>query len=190
MLRRLIYLLRISESLGIIRRYFVVNGFDGALTMLGIILGFALAEPTNPDIVISACLGAAIALAVSGISSAYISEVAERRKRLRELEQAMIRDLEHSAHGEAARWMPLLVGLVNGLSPLLISLLIMVPLWLAKAGIPLPVSPLLLAIMIALTVVFLLGVFLGRISGISWLHSGLQTIVIAVATLFLVYLFS
>ncbi len=188
--RRLVFLLRISESHGIIRRYFVVNGFDGALTMLGIIMGFALAEPTNTDVVISACLGAAIALAVSGVSSAYISEVAERRKRLHELEQAMIRDLTHSAHGEAARWMPLLVGLVNGMSPLLISLLIMLPLWLAKAGLALPVSPLLLAVLIALAIVFLLGVFLGRISGISWLRSGLQTIVIAVATISLVYLFS
>ena len=187
--RRLVFLLRISESHDIIRRYFVVNGFDGALTMLGIVMGFTLAEPADIQIVISACLGAAIALGVSGVSSAYISEVAERRKSLRELEQAMIRDLEQSAHGDAARWMPLLVGLVNGLSPLLLSLLIMLPLWLARAGIGLPLSPLLLSMVIALVIVFLLGVFLGRISGVSWLRSGLQTIVIAAATISLVYLF-
>jgi predicted membrane protein (TIGR00267 family) len=186
---RLAFLLRISESHDIIRRYFVVNGFDGALTMLGIVMGFALADPADIQVVISACLGAAIALGVSGVSSAYISEVAERRKSLRELEQAMIRDLDQSAHGDAARWMPLLVGLVNGLSPLLISLLIMLPLWLARAGIGLPLSPLLLSMVVALTVVFLLGVFLGRISGVSWLRSGLQTIAIAAATISLVYLF-
>ncbi len=189
-LQRLFFLLRISESQDIIRRYFVVNGFDGALTMLGIVMGFALAEPADLRVVISACLGAAIALGVSGLSSAYISEVAERRKALHELEQAMIRDLEESAHGEAARWMPLLVGLVNGLSPLLISLLIMLPLWLARMGMVLLFSPLLLSMVVALLVVFLLGVFLGRISGVSWLRSGLQTIVVALATISLVYLFS
>jgi high-affinity K+ transport system ATPase subunit B len=32
----LINLIRLSQSQSIIRRYFVVNGFDGALTMFGI----------------------------------------------------------------------------------------------------------------------------------------------------------
>jgi hypothetical protein len=34
------FLLRISRSHGILRRYFVVNGFDGALAMLGLMRGF------------------------------------------------------------------------------------------------------------------------------------------------------
>jgi VIT1/CCC1 family predicted Fe2+/Mn2+ transporter len=38
--------------------------------------------------------------------------------------------------------------------------------------------------------VFLLGVFLGRIADISWLRSGLQTLLVAVATAGLVYLFA
>jgi len=186
-LRRLGMLLEISGSHGIMRRYFVVNGFDGALTMLGIVMGFAVSAPTAPAVVISACVGAAVALAVSGVSSAYVSEVAERRKALLDLERAMMTGLEQSAHGRAARWVPLLIGLVNGLAPLLISLLIIAPLWLAEAGVDLPLAPLHLAIVMALLVIFLLGVFLGRVSGVSWWRSGLQTVLIAAVTMGLVY---
>lgn len=182
------FLLRITRTQDIVRRYFVVNGFDGALTMLGLIIGFSISTPANLSVVINVCLGAAIALGMSGISSAYISEVAERKRALGKLEQAMIADLQESAHGNAARWVPLLIALVNGSAPLIISLLILIPLWISNAGIPLPVSPLNAAIVIALLLIFLLGVFLGRIADISWLRSGLQTLVIAVLTVALIYL--
>lgn len=181
-------LLRITSTHGIMRRYFVVNGFDGALTMLGLIIGFLVSTPAELTIIINVCLGAAIALGMSGVSSAYVSETAERKRALGELEGAMIADLRESAHGEAARRVPLLIAVVNGLAPLLISLLILAPLWLAAAGIPLLLSPLYAAIGVALLLLFLLGVFLGRISGISWLRSGLQTLLIAVITAALIYL--
>jgi predicted membrane protein (TIGR00267 family) len=184
------FLLRITRTHGIARRYFVVNGFDGALTMLGLILGFLVTTPTELAVIISACLGAAIALGMSGISSAYVSEAAERRRALAKLEAAMMTDLQESAHGEAARWVPLLIALVNGSAPLIISLIILIPLWLSNAGILLPLSPLHAAIIIALLLIFLLGAFLGRISGISWLLSGIQTLLVALVTAVLIYLFA
>lgn len=182
------YLLRITRSHGIVRRYFVVNGFDGALTMLGLITGLLFGTPADLSVTINACLGAAIALGMSGVSSAYVSETAERRLALGELEAAMATDLVDSAHGEAARRVPLLIALVNGSAPLIISLLIILPLWLAQAGLPLPVAPLHAAILIALVLVFLLGVFLGRFSGVSWLRSGLQTLLVALLTAALIFL--
>ena len=159
LLHRAGFLLRITRTHDIVRRYFVVNGFDGALTMLGIIIGFLVSAPANLTIIINACLGAAIALGMSGISSAYISESAERKRALEDLEKAMVTDLQKSAHGEAARWVPLLIALVNGSAPLAISLLILTPLWLSNAGIPLPLPPLYASITVALLLVFLLGVF-------------------------------
>lgn len=186
------FLLRITRTHGIVRRYFVVNGFDGALTMLGLITGFMVSVPANLPaslpMVISACLGAAIALGVSGVSSAYVSESAERRRALDELQQAMVADLGDSFHGIAARWVPMLIALVNGLAPLTISLLILMPLWLAHAGVPLPLPPLYASVAVALSLVFLLGVFLGRIAGVSWWRSGLQTVLIALITAVLIHL--
>ena len=184
------FLLDITRPHDIVRRYFVVNGFDGALTMLGLIIGFLISTPTDLSIIVNVCLGAGIALGMSGLSSAYISEYAERRRALGELEQAMVSDLQDSAHGDAMRWIPLLIALVNGLAPLVISLLILTPLWLSIAGFSLPVPPLIAAIIVALSIIFLLGVFLGRIAGISWLRSGIQTLLVAVVTAVLIYLFT
>lgn len=190
MLGQIKFLLDITRTHDIVRRYFVVNGFDGALTMLGLIIGFIVSQSGDLDVIINVCLGAAIALGMSGLSSAYISESAERKHALGKLEQAMISDLGDSAHGEASRWVPLLIALVNGLAPLVISFLILSPIWLSINGVALPLSPLYAAIMIALLLIFLLGVFLGRIAGISWWRSGVQTLLVAVVTIALIYLFA
>lgn len=184
------FLLKITRSHDIVRRYFVVNGFDGALTMLGLIIGFLVSTPANITVIINVCLGAAIALGMSGLSSAYVSESAERKRALGKLEKAMVSDLQESAHGDAARLVPMLIAIVNGSAPLIISLLILTPLWLSNAGIPLPIAPLYLSILIALMLIFLLGVFLGQIASISWLRSGIQTLLVAIATVALIYFFT
>jgi predicted membrane protein (TIGR00267 family) len=180
--RRLVFLLSITRAQGIARRYIVVNGFDGALTMLGMLMGFQAGGGIASRVALNACLGAAVALAVSGLSSAYLSEAAERRKALNELEEAMGVPLRESAHEEAARIVPVLVGLANGLSPLLVSLAIMTPLWLGAEGIALAHDPLVLASAIAFIAIFVLGAFLGRISQAFWLWSGLRAVLIAVVT--------
>ncbi|KAA1192006.1 hypothetical protein F0M18_10830 [Pseudohalioglobus sediminis] len=188
--RRTSQLLRISDSGAIMRRYLIVNGFDGALTMLGLIMGFLLSEPAELAVISNACLAAAIALGMSGISSAYVSEEAERKRELDKLEGAMITPLDQSAHGRAARWVPILVAAVNGGSPLLISLVIITPLWLAQAGVVLPLPPLLLAVAIAAVLIFVLGVLLGRIAEVSWVRSGLRTLLVAGITVALIYMVS
>jgi len=181
-IKQLAFLLYITGSRGIARRYVVVNGFDGALTMLGLIMGFHASGEVQAAVAVSACLGAAIALAVSGLSSAYLSEAAERRKALRELEKAMIVKLGSSAHGQATRLVPFIIALVNGLSPLLISVLIALPLWLSSQHIPLPVDPMNASIGVAFGVIFLLGIYLGKIEHSFWLWSGIRAVLIAAVT--------
>ena len=182
------YLLRLTRSYGIARRYIVTNGFDGALTMLGLCMGFWISEEVNLRAAIGACVGGAIALGMSGLSSAYISEAAERRKALVDLESAMIADLGDTAHGVAARLIPYLIGLVNGLAPLVISFVIITPLWLAYYDVKLPLEPFESSILVSLFVIFLLGVFLGGVSGINWLWSGVRTLIIGVVTMVLIFL--
>ena len=181
-------LLEVSKSEEIMRRYFVVNGFDGALTMLGLIMGFYISDRIELAIVITSCLAAALALGMSGVASAYISEAAERRRNLQELEKAMVASLNKSHHARAVTWIPWLVALVNGIAPLLIALIIISPLWLARSGLMLPLEPLLTAMLVALFIIFLLGVFLGRIGGTFWLWSGLQSLAVACVTIGMIYL--
>lgn len=187
-LKQLKTLLEVSHSEEIMRRYFVVNGFDGALTMLGLIMGFYVSNRVDLAVVITTCLAAALALGMSGISSAYISESAERRRSLAQLEKSMAVSLDESHHAQAATWIPWLVALVNGIAPLLIALIIIVPLWLSRSGMVLPLSPLPAAMAVALVIIFLLGVFLGRIGGTFWLWSGLQSLAVALVTVVLIYL--
>ncbi len=181
-------LLQITRSSDIARRYFITNGFDGTLTMLGLTMGFRLSGDVPHGVALSACLATAIALGMSGLSSAYISEAAERKKELRDLEQAMLAQLDDSAHARAAILVPVLIAAVNCLAPLLLALLIMSPIWLAYRGTALPLPPFDCAIAIAFGLIFLMGVFLGRVSGIFWLWSGLSTLAIAGLTSLLILL--
>jgi predicted membrane protein (TIGR00267 family) len=187
-LKQIKALLVVSDSGKIMRRYFVVNGFDGTLTMLGIIMGFHVSEHVDLVVVITTCLAGALALGMSGISSAYISEAAERRRTLTELEKAMVTTLDKSHHSRAATWVPWLVALVNGIAPLFFALIILVPLWLARSGVVLASGPLPAAMAVALVIIFLLGVFLGRVGGTFWLWSGLQSLAVALVTAGLIYL--
>ena len=186
LLTDLALLLRITRSHGLMRRYFVVNGFDGALTMLGLSMGFYVSNEASIGVMLTACLGAAVALFMSGVTSAFLSEWEERKRSLAELESAMVADLSESVHAEAARAVPIVIALVNGLAPLSISVVIITPLILARAGIDLPLSALEATIALAFVVIFLLGVFLGRVGGGFWLWSGLRTVLIAVATALIV----
>lgn len=190
-LHRLRFLFRIGRGHGIARRYFITNGFDGALAMLGLLMGFAVSDATGHlNVWISACLGTAIALCISGMSSAYISETAEKRKELQELEKAMVTRLDKSAHGKAARMTAIVIALINGLSPLLISLAIITPLWLGQRDVWLPLPPLECAILIAFILIFAMGVFLGKISGTFWLWTGLRALAIAIVTTLIILMLS
>src|SRR2546427_725832 len=76
----------------IIRRYFVIGAFDGALTVLGIIIGaYAVgASETHKALILSASIGAAVALAVSSAVGAYEAERVEKKLDIRTIERAML----------------------------------------------------------------------------------------------------
>lgn len=131
-------------------------------------------------------MGAAVALGISGLSSAYLSESAERQRELAKLQQAMVTDLNNSVHSFAAKVVPIFIALVNGLAPFTAALLITVPLWLAHLGFPLPYSPIELAIAVAFTEIFCLGLFLARVSKRGALFGGLKAVLIALVTMLLV----
>jgi predicted membrane protein (TIGR00267 family) len=132
----------------------------------------------------------AIALGMSGVSSAYISEAAEKQRELKELEKAMVTDLGNSAYGQAARLLPIVIAFVNGMTPLAISLVILLPLWLAPSLEPFGMLPLESAFVMALIIIFLLGVYLGQVSQTFWLWAGLRTLLVAAATTALIFTLS
>lgn len=159
----------------------ITNGFDGAFTMLGLNMGFYVAQTKDLWLIFHACLGATIALTMSGLSSAYISEAAERQKVLRELEASMITDLSDSSHAQAARWIPVWVAFVNGVAPLMVSMLILSPVWLTLSQWLVVPYPIIATIGVALLLLFSLGGYAGKIGGTSIWKTGFRTLFIGLA---------
>ena len=86
----------ITEFGSTARRYFVNNFYDGALTVLGILLGFfvvVLKDPLQPTIqstfIVLPGVGTSISMLISGISGSYLSEKAEQKKSHTDLAKAM-----------------------------------------------------------------------------------------------------
>ena len=126
---------RIVRDEEIARRYFVMNSFDGALTILGIIIAVFVAGEKRASLIIISSLGAAVAMAISGIWGAYSIEKAERTNSLRELERHLLTDLDETELEKDLNVTTVLIALVDGFSPMLVSLIIISPFFLTQAGV-------------------------------------------------------
>lgn len=167
--------LRIAEIGGIARRYAAMNAFDGILTILGVLMGSYTAHVADPRIVISTGLGTSVAMGVSGLWGAYLTETAERKHSLDELERQTLSDLSQTRLGRASRVAVVAVALIDGLAPFVASLVVLLPFFLAGLF-PRAHDPYFVALGIAMGALFALGAFLGTISKERLFISGLKTI--------------
>ncbi|RJS89275.1 hypothetical protein CW705_07730 [Candidatus Bathyarchaeota archaeon] len=190
-LRRLIDRIRlyikVTHITDIARRYFVKNGMDGSMTALGIILGSWAAKVEDPYVIIMAGLGACLAMGVSGLFGAYITEKAERRKIIKDLEEAILSDLEGSVQHNASEFVPTLAGLVDGLSPALTATISLIPFALAIAHILSIQDSYIVSVILTFGTLFALGLYLGRIARERvWLY-GLQMVAAGAVIAFVVF---
>ena len=135
-LRRFVQLLIRSSEITffdeIARRAFVNNAFDGALTLLGILMGNLILGEINARIIISTGLSACLAMGMSGAFGRYLSERAERRRNLREMESAIFTDLNGSILERESKKKVLIISFVDGLSPALAAIIPLIPFFLAQ----------------------------------------------------------
>jgi predicted membrane protein (TIGR00267 family) len=170
----------------IVRRTFVNNGFDGALTMLGVLLGSYIASITEPITVVKLGLATAIAVGMSGLTGALFAERAERRRQLKKMEKALHRSLDETTYKEAHDFAIVFTALVDGLSPFLTSLVILLPFLLVSAAdIELAYYS---SMATALVVFFFIGLFLGKVSGDSMLMTGAKLVFAGLICMFLIIL--
>jgi len=156
--------LSMTEGENILRRYFVMNGFDGALTALGIILGSLIARNfANPEQLILSGIGASIAMGVSGFWIAYLTEKAERTRERKELEKSMVTDLNNTRISKANFWTSIVIGAVDGLSPFIFSLIAISPFFFVLSGLTMQVAYI-ISISVITVEVIILGLFLGAVS--------------------------
>ena len=172
----------ISGVGAITRRYFVMNAFDGALTMLGVVIGAYVAGVLNSITIISAGIAGSIAMGASGMSGAYMTEKAERSKKLKELEKAMLTDLKDGLHGKSQRFATFFAAIVDGISPALAAMAVITPFFLANFGIINLEMAFYGCIGLTLSVLVLLGIYLAKISDESMIRYGLQMLVVGIIT--------
>ena len=177
----------ISEAGQIARRAFANNSFDGLLTMIGVVMGNLVVGVQDAKVVLVTGLSTALAIGISGGWGAYLTESAERRHAIGELEQFTLTELTDTKIGKASRMAVVLVAAVDGLSPFLAALLVVIPFFLAPL-LPSVAYAYYASIGMALLSLFALGIYLGRISKQNLIISGVKTSVAGLICIALSYL--
>jgi predicted membrane protein (TIGR00267 family) len=179
--------MRLTRAPKILRRYFAMNAFDGAMTSMGVVIGASLTHINNPATVMGVIVVGGIAMAISGFSGTYMAESAERNNSLNELEDAMLVDLDETIYGKASRVVSILAALVDGSAPFLASIPAIIPFFAAEVGLISTGIAYQISVFLTLCTLFMLGVFLGRISkkniyfsGFKMTLAGLAVAIIAV----------
>lgn len=185
--------LRISEGGGLLRRYFVMNAFDGVLTMVGVVMGAYVAGVTDFALVIAIGIATSVAVGVSGLWGAFLTEAAERRGELKSMEKSLHRELKGTEIEEAFRVTTYLTAVVFGLSPFIAAITLLLPFgaYMAFPTEEATAQEVYLASFALAGVVFvLLGIYLGRISRESMVLSALKLLLAGVVCVIIIMLLS
>ena len=166
----------------IARRYFIKNGFDGSMTLLGIIVGSWIVGVTKPEIIVTAGLGACLAMGLSGLFGAYMTEKAERTRHLKTLEATMLTDLSGSVLSDASDFVSVYAALVDGTSPILTAMISLIPFILTLTGTFVIWDAYIASFILTLATLFSLGLYLGRIAKENMLLYGAMTLAVGILT--------
>jgi predicted membrane protein (TIGR00267 family) len=170
----------------IARRYFAMNAFDGVLTIIGVLMGSYTARVYDATVVIVTGFSTSMAMGISGLWGAYLTESAERKRDLDDLENRTLTDLSGTKIGRASRVAVVVVALVDGLAPFLAALVVLLPFFFSGLLGDIVLSYY-ASLGMALVVLFAVGAFLGKVSKESLVISGLKMIVAGLVSIVLSY---
>jgi predicted membrane protein (TIGR00267 family) len=189
--------LKVTHRMEIVKRHIAIDVFDGVLPVLGIITGGFIAIHFQEIFIVFeatllAAFGAGIAHFIAGFGATYLTESAEGEHLVKEMESDGGVKLSHSHILRAERETTLFVSLVNGMTPALSILITILPMILALFGIMGYWESFVASIFMGFILLFVLGIYLGRMSGSSvmkyaakTLLAGFLTILILLAVSFL-----
>jgi predicted membrane protein (TIGR00267 family) len=170
----------------IARRYFAMNAFDGVLTIIGVLMGSYTARVQDPTVVIVTGFSTSMAMGISGLWGAYLTESAERKRDLNDLENHTLTDLSNTKIGRASRVAVVVVALVDGLAPFLAALVVLLPFFLGGLMGDIVLSYY-ASLGMALAVLFAVGAFLGKVSKENLIISGAKMIGAGLVSILLSY---
>jgi predicted membrane protein (TIGR00267 family) len=172
----------IHDLLPIARRYFVIGAFDGALTILGVIIGAYAVGELSDKLVIVAGFAAGVALSVSSAVGAYEAERIESALQHKQIERAMLRPVE-GTRKDTAKLGNLMSAFVHGIAPLIASIIPLVPFFLLPEQ-----EAMMVAILLTLGFLFAMGAYLGSLLKEMILYTALRFVVAGLATAIIVFL--
>jgi predicted membrane protein (TIGR00267 family) len=195
LVHRIMRALELTHGVEIARRYLAMNAFDGALTMLGLIMGGLLTiNPINPQpgfsAILLAAFGTSIAMAISGFSGSYLAESAERDREVEDLGRAMLTDMSGSMYARAGRTTSVVVAIVDGSSPAIAAFIIIIPLFFVPTGFLDYHLAFYISIGICMLLLFTLGLFLGAVSKKNMWSYGAKTLFAGILTAILMFAIS
>jgi len=186
----------------IARRKFFNNCFDGALTSAGIISGFLILFILNPSFIRSSTIlitgfATASAIGISGLWGAFLSEDAERKKKIIDLKKVMAVIEEKSDENQkiyknkekkegktiiqkAENFATWIASIVDGGAPVLGATLPLIPFFFA---INLTILHFIFSYIILIGLLIYLGNFLGKISGGGRVKYALHLVLAGIVTL-------
>jgi predicted membrane protein (TIGR00267 family) len=170
---------KLTGVFSISRRYFVIGAFDGALTVLGLILG-AAGHSADPGLILAAGVATSVALAVSSVFGAFEAERVEQDIERQGLEAAMLTEVRGDMVA-AVRFATRVSSLVHGAAPLLAGLLPLVPFLLVPGALSFG-DAVIWAALLTFAFLFFLGAYLGTITKRSLSVAGLRLVAVALAT--------
>jgi len=165
----------------IVRRYFVIGAFDGALTILGLVVGAFVAGATA-FLIVAASLSAGIGLSVSSAVGAYEAERVEKKLDQWTIERAMLVRMSEE-HREAYRFAAILSAFVHGIAPLIAAILPVLPFLYFEIG---PAT--VFAILITAVMLFIMGSYLGALVHERFYLTGLRFVAAGLGTALLLWI--
>ncbi len=179
---------KIANISQISRRYIALNGFDGVITIIGVVLGnYIISANEYKHVIITGC-AVCISLLVSGVWSAYNSESAERAKEIHDLELSTLHLLNGTIISRAQKFAIIVLSAVNGVSSGISAFIPIIPFFFGNV---LQINTCYyLSAALAFFILFALGLFLGKVSKQNIIISIIKMIFAGVFCISLGYLLS
>jgi predicted membrane protein (TIGR00267 family) len=172
----------------ILRRFFMNTLFDSTFMLLGIIIGSSFSASPDLRLTIGTLVTSSVALGISTGVSVYESETLERERKIIEMEKALFRKLDNTKLTEEYRMYAITLSILNLITPLACCGLVVIPLVLATTG-SLSVSIAnWTSVTLALSILFVAGVYMGRLGKQNPVLKGLRMVLFGVAAFIIGFL--
>ncbi|NOY10714.1 MAG: TIGR00267 family protein [Archaeoglobi archaeon] len=160
-------------------RQFVRGFIDGALSVLGVVIG---ASAGQMDIIISAGIGGGVANGISNIFGALTAERVEEEREFRKIEKSMLVELRDTELYREVRRRVIVRGIVDGMSTILGSLVPVLPFIVAffmGTGVQ---AALIASVSLTALSLGVIGIYYGRISRQNLMVSSAKMILMGLVT--------